>query len=407
MNKLSLKSKQIENEVLRNYKISSPSKLPLESRKFFKNYFARREKLFHDCLKLPKEVFKNKRLLDFGSGTGEHDILYAKWGSKLDLVEINPISVAQTKKYFKFFKLNKNLKRIENKSIFDFRPKNKYDIVVSEGVLHHVNNPYLGLQYLTKNLKKGGFCILQLAFDFSHFQRSLHRYIINYLKNNNSNINVEKICYKLFSETINRANKFGGRSKKQIVYDFYTNPKHKGINLRKLLIWFKKNKIKYYSSYPSIEPEGLINGIHQNVTNEIIMSFPSISLFQSINFLLASADDQVSLKKIIKLSSKNLKIWSNLMLKSKLDDIENKKNINKFNLKKNFNLYFKNLLNIYNVRNQSQIKKIKQFHKEFEILNISLKTQNIKKINKSIKKFEILFKGYNGVPSNYIVGYKI
>ena len=105
MKKLNLRSKKIEQEVLKNYKINSPSKLPLENKKYFKEYILKREKLFRDCLKLPKEVFKNKKILDFGSGTGEHDILYAQWGGKLDLVEINPISVNQTKKYFKIFKL--------------------------------------------------------------------------------------------------------------------------------------------------------------------------------------------------------------------------------------------------------------------------------------------------------------
>ena len=40
------------------------------------------------------------------------------------------------------------------KSIFDFSAKNKYDIVISEGVLHHTNNPKLGFEKLIKNQKK-------------------------------------------------------------------------------------------------------------------------------------------------------------------------------------------------------------------------------------------------------------
>ena len=50
--------------------------------------------------------------------------------------------------------------------------------------------------------------------------------------------------------------------------------------------------------------------------------------------------------------------------------------------------------------------RLKKFLKEFNKLNEVLKTKDIKKIKLTIKKFELLFKGYNGVPSNYIVGYK-
>ena len=408
MKKLSKKSKIIEQEVLQNYKINSPSKLPLENKSYLKEYFLKREKLFRDCLKLPKQIFKNKKILDFGSGTGEHDILYAKWGGILDLVEINPISVNQIKKYFKFFNLDKKINKIYNKSIFDFSAKNKYDMVISEGVLHHTNNPKLGFEKLIKNLKKDGFCVLQLAFDYSHFQRSLHRYIINYLLIDNAKSDVEEISNELFSETINRALKFGGRSKKQIIYDFYTNPKHKGINLQDIFKWFKNNNIKYYSSYPMIEPEGLINGLHTNVSNDFLSLFPSMTVFQSINFLLASLNDEIYLKNVIKDSKKNSSMWAKFMRSSNLDDIENKKhNFKKYDLLKGFNSYFKNLEKTLENRNNLQVNTIKKFTKEFNKLNKVLLTKDIDKIKLTINKFEILFKGYNGVPSNYIVGYKI
>ena len=54
MSKLSKKAKKIEHDVLKNYTINSPSKLPIENKKYLKDYFIKREKLFRDCLKLPK-----------------------------------------------------------------------------------------------------------------------------------------------------------------------------------------------------------------------------------------------------------------------------------------------------------------------------------------------------------------
>ena len=97
----------IEKKVLKNYLIQSPSKVSIEKKNFRNKHFKNRERLFFDCLKLPKKLFHGSTLLDFGCGTGEHDISYAKWGSKLTLIDINPVSTNQVKKYFTKFKLKK------------------------------------------------------------------------------------------------------------------------------------------------------------------------------------------------------------------------------------------------------------------------------------------------------------
>ena len=132
-----------------------------------------------------------------------------------------------------------------------------------------------------------------------------------------------------------------------------------------------------------------------------------MSLFQSINFLLASKNDENFFKKEIKDTRKNSQLWLKFIKSSNLDDFENKKhNFKKYNLKKNFNKYVESLESILKNRHDLQNLRLKKFLKEFNKLNEVLKTKDIKKIKLTIKKFELLFKGYNGVPSNYIVGYK-
>ena len=157
-----------------------------------------------------------------------------------------------------------------------------------------------------------------------------------------------------------------------------------------------------------IEPEGLINGLHTNVSNDFLSLFPSMTVFQSINFLLASLNDEIYLKNVTKDSKKNSSMWTEFMRSSKLDDFENKKHdFKKYDLLKGFNSYFKNLEKTLENCNNLQVNTIKKFTKEFNKLNKVLLTKDINKIKLTIDKFEILFKGYNGVPSNYIVGYKI
>lgn len=404
MNSYSLK---IEKEVLKNYLIQSPSKLPLSIKKFKKKFFNNKEKLFLECLKLPKKLFLNADMLDLGSGTGEHDICYAKWGANLTLVDINQTSNIQAKKYFKIFKVKNKLKKVVTNSIYNFKSKKKFDIIICEGVMHHMQEPERAYKIILKNLKPGGFCILSLAFDFSHFQRSLQRLIMYELRGKGSTEENEKIIRTLFSETINRSHKLGGRSKKQIIYDFYNNPKHKGINLISILGWFKKSKMDYYSSFPSIEPEGFMNGLTQKSIGEYLKEEPLITLFQSIYFLMASKDYQENFKKYSFEARRVQKNWKNFLKVSKLNDIDERtKNLNLVMIAKKFNSFTNSNIAFFNKRNSDTTKKIIIFNKEFHQLLKSLKNKNIKSIKKNIKNFSHMFRGYNGVPSNYIVGYK-
>ena len=400
-------SLKIEKEVLKNYLISSPSKLPLENKKFRKKFFADKEKLFLEHLKLPKKLFLNADMLDIGSGTGEHDICYAKWGANLTLLDINPTSNRQAKKYFKIFKVKNKLKKIINTSLYNFKTKKKFDIIISEGVIHHVQEPKKVFKILTKNLKPGGFCILALGFDTSHLQRSLQRLIMHELCKKASIEENEKIIKHLFSETINRAHKFGQRSKKQIIHDFYHNPKHTGINLVEILSWLHKDKMQYYSSYPSIEPEGYMNGLTQKSIGEYLKEEPLITLFQSIYFLLASKDYKETFKKYSLEARKVNKNWKNFLIESKLNDIDNKtSNLNFTKIVKKFNSFMNSNVILFNKRNNDITKKIINFNKEFQKLLKSIEKRDLKLMKKNIKNFSHLFNGYNGVPSNYIVGYK-
>jgi 2-polyprenyl-3-methyl-5-hydroxy-6-metoxy-1,4-benzoquinol methylase len=98
------------------------------------------EYMYKYHLKLPPEMFKDKKLIDFGAGTGENTIYLANWGAKCTLVEMNPVAHEISKKVFK--KHSKSIKdhKFINSSIFDASiKKNFYDIVHCRGVLSHTS----------------------------------------------------------------------------------------------------------------------------------------------------------------------------------------------------------------------------------------------------------------------------
>ena len=98
--------------------------------------------------------------------------------------------------------------------------------------------------------------------------------------------------------------------------------------------------------------------------------------------------------------------WKNFLKYSKLDDYEYKNKINLTKTGNLFNIFMDDSLKLFKKRDQGTQLRIKTFNKEFINLVKVLKTKNLNLIKNQINKFSQLFKGYNGVPSNYIVGFK-
>ena len=245
--------------------------------------------------------------------------------------------------------------------------------------------------------------MLQLGFDSSMLQRSLHRLILDILTKGDYTL-ILKYSPKLFKDTLKRASLNGGRSIEQIVHDFYTNPKHKAIGLIDVLDWFKESNIAYYSSYPSIEIENLINGIHKNGGCELISKYPQLRAFSELYFMIACHDDEILFEDLnpeIHTVNKN---FDELIKYHKLDDYNYGDAINP--CKKRFRDYFESFTKLCNIRHEKLINKIEVFYSEILLLIDACEKGNFEVVSSAIDKFNILFKGYNGVPSNYIVGYK-
>ena len=63
-----------------------------------------------------------------------------------------------------------------------------------------------------------------------------------------------QVSEELFKEDISRSQKYSKRTRNEIIFDRYVVPKQDDPSVRELLNWFKKSKIMFYSSYPSIAP---------------------------------------------------------------------------------------------------------------------------------------------------------
>ena len=127
-------------------------------------------------------MFKNSKLIELGSGSGQNTLVFDTMGADCTLVEYDKNSYLNSIKLFK--KYAKNQYNIINKDLFKFKTKKKYDIVVSNGVAHHTVNPKKNLDICCKLLKKEGFLLIGICLKSGWFQRNLQRAILYNLSEN-------------------------------------------------------------------------------------------------------------------------------------------------------------------------------------------------------------------------------
>lgn len=392
-----------QKRVLRDFKKKSPSKVKIEDKKIFKKYLENHLNLFNENLKFPVELFRNKKVLDLGCGTGEVDIILNSFGAKCYGFDFNNISIDRAN----FLKNKYKLKNIyfKKQNIEDVKIKKEfYDIAISFGVIAHVYNREGLFKKLVQSTKKNGYIILGYVEDGGLIQRLLHRAIIRKI-NENNNKDIFSLAKKIFSEHIKRSIKYGLRSEEGIINDYLVNQAYIGISMNQLVKWQKKYKLKFYTKCPDASLPLRIDPSFQNPTLEEKINKQLYSL-SNLRSVFSMMPDQEVFKSIFSKNkmdiSKDIDIFIEIITKILQKD---KNNANK-----------KELLKIKNAKTQvaKKIIKINNLIKEYthhnfdklsqEIIDIISEISNKKFSFESLnKKVNYLFKGYNGLGTSYIV----
>jgi ubiquinone/menaquinone biosynthesis C-methylase UbiE len=130
------------------------------------NYISELEKLFisrnHLAInEMPYKKLKNKKVLEIGCGTGAHSLLFAFYQAKIHVTDITEKRIDSAKKLINLLP-SKNAKfklcDAENIPYED----NTFDIVYSNGVLHHTYNITKAIEEIKRVLRPGGEAIIML-----------------------------------------------------------------------------------------------------------------------------------------------------------------------------------------------------------------------------------------------------
>ena len=396
--------KKNEASVLKTFKKEIPSVYYSDkTEKDFLAYYKNAEFFYRNNLNFPPEMFRGKKLIDFGAGTGENTVYLAKWGADCTLVEMNDTAQTISKNIFKKYLDNFNNHRFINSSIFDFDDKslyNTFDIVHCRGVLSHTANKEKAFSIINRYLKPGGYLIFGDPNKAGGFQNMLQRIAIYTFANNWEKM--IEVSEDFFSKDIDRSQKFVNRTRNTIIFDRWVVQCQDDPSVNEVLSWFDKSNLNLYSSYPKFELPFMSNSAH-HFPKFSMSNLRDIAGVLSETFWLSyKNDDHIEMPKALKTLnnySKTFEILTSYVSKSDLN-----LKINSHEFEKRLNKYLSNLneLEILNYIKENT----KNLMEEALQLLKHLESKNYQKTLTFINETKYLFKGATGVRHVDFIGYK-
>ena len=192
---------------------------------------------------------RNARLIDVGCGTGHRVIPLAKHFGAKEYVGIDHSSASLRVAKDLVAEIGmKNALLVEGDLFNIPYDDDSFDIVISQGVLHHTTDPYRGFLELVRICRLGGFVNVFLYNKWNHWRHNIQKRRINRI----AGADVEnrfKVAHKLYGkkpiEKMTPAEIAG-------FYDQYCHPHKSDHTIQETLTWFKNQGLAYWGAYPPL-----------------------------------------------------------------------------------------------------------------------------------------------------------
>ena len=217
--------------------------------------------------KLDDEIPMGSNILEAGCGTGQMSIVLSRYARQIYGIDLSKGSLIEAKQF-----INSN----DIKSVHLFRmnifklffKENTFDVIISNGVLHHTYNPKLAFSKLVRVLKPGGIIVIGLYHRYGRIIQKIRQSLI---KNFGDSF---KFLDKRFREKISDKKKYAW------FLDQYKNPSETTHTYLEVLNWFKVENIEFLSSIPfDFNPENKlfqkreVKNRYEIFLNEISLAF--------------------------------------------------------------------------------------------------------------------------------------
>jgi 2-polyprenyl-3-methyl-5-hydroxy-6-metoxy-1,4-benzoquinol methylase len=191
---------------------------------------------------LDEQIRHGARVLEVGCGTGQlSNFLGMTWGRSVIGADVclNSLKLAQR------FREQNHIVNVSFVQMNLFRPVFKaesFDVVVSNGVLHHTSNPFLGFQTIARLVKRGGFIVVGLYNKYSRLTTDLRRVVFR----------VSGDRFKLLDP---RLRDLRGKNANDVrghtwFMDQYKNPHESKHTIGEVQQWFESSGFEFVHSIP-------------------------------------------------------------------------------------------------------------------------------------------------------------
>ena len=187
--------------------------------------------------KLDDEIPMGSNILEAGCGTGQMSIILSRYARQIYGIDLSKGSLIEAKQFID----SNDIKSVHlfRMNIFKlFFEENTFDVIISNGVLHHTYNPKLAFSKLVRVLKPGGIIVIGLYHRYGRIIQKIRQGLI---KNFGDNF---KFLDKRFREKISYEKKYAW------FLDQYKNPSETTHTYHEVLNWFKVENIEFLSSIP-------------------------------------------------------------------------------------------------------------------------------------------------------------
>jgi ubiquinone/menaquinone biosynthesis C-methylase UbiE len=234
----------VKREVLQMYlRHPYPSYSPAERRAIFPAEVAR-----YTFLGLAP-FLRNARLLDVGCGTGHRVMPMAQHFDVREYVGFDHSSTSLEAARALAEELQFRAATLAEGDLFALPyPDESFDVVVSQGVLHHTSDARRGFRELVRVCKPNGFVAIYLYNKWNHWRHNIQKRRVNRLAGADLDRRFE-VAYDLYG-----TKPIGDMTPAEIAgfYDQYCHPHQTDHTVGETLQWFDAEGLQYWGSYPPL-----------------------------------------------------------------------------------------------------------------------------------------------------------
>jgi SAM-dependent methyltransferase len=196
---------------------------------------------------LDDQIPPGTRIIECGCGTGQLTNFLSIANRTAIGVDIcrNSLSLAQN------FKIDNDLKRAHFYQMNLFRPcfkRQKFDLVISNGVLHHTSDPFRAFESISSLVKPKGYIIVGLYHKYGRIATDIRRVVFTATK--------DKLKF-LDRRNVDKA--VSSAKRNSWFMDQYKNPHESKHTVGEVLQWLRKTGFTYIHGVPKTIPFSAID----------------------------------------------------------------------------------------------------------------------------------------------------